>query len=146
MIHWFFIRDQYRQDESSERTFLNRIIRHKLSDIARIKMANKRKSFYLSQSLDAMDEGGESGNKKERILMVENHLVEEISVEDLPEAMARVMANLSFRQKQLCRLLSDGMNQVQAGEKMNIPRTTLQAEIKRIREVFRAEGLEEYLR
>lgn len=78
--------------------------------------------------------------------MVENHLVEEISVEDLPEAMARVMANLSFRQKQLCRLLSDGINQVQAGEKMNIPRTTLQAEIKRIREVFRAEGLEEYLR
>ena len=139
------MKDRYRQDAGSERTFFNRIIRHKLADIARLKMTNKCKSFYLSQSLDAMDVD-ESNGKKERILMVENHLAEEISAEDLPAAMTRAMANLSFRQKQICRLLSEGMSQVEAGGKMNIPRTTLQEEIKRIREVFRDEGLEEYLR
>lgn len=145
LVHWFFTKAKYQKEESTQRTFLNRIIRHKLADIARLKMTNKRKSFYLSQSLDAMDEDGEFDGKKEKILMIENHMVEEISVEDLPSAMARAMAGLSFRQKQLCRLLSEGMSLVKAGERMNIPRTTLQDEIKRIREAFKKEGLEEYL-
>jgi predicted DNA-binding protein (UPF0251 family) len=35
---------------------------------------------------------------------------------------------------------------VKAGEKMGIPRTTLQEEIKRIRMAFQKAGLEEFLR
>lgn len=145
LVHWFFTKAKYQEGESTQRTFLNRVIRHKLADIARLKMTNKRKAFYLSQSLDEMDEDGEHDGKKEKILMIENRTVEEIAVEDLPSAMARAMAGLSFRQKQLCRLLSEGMSVVKAGQAMNIPRTTLNDEIKRIRESFKKEGLEEYL-
>ena len=78
--------------------------------------------------------------------MVEEQTVSKITAADLPDAMLRATSNLSFRQKQICRYLSEGMSQVKVGETMKIPRTTLQEEVKRIREVFCKEGLEEYLR
>jgi RNA polymerase sigma-70 factor (ECF subfamily) len=147
LIHWFFIKDQYRSEAgASERTFLNRITRNKLADLARFEGRNKRRVFSMSESLDAMDSDEKLIGKKERILMVEEQTISKITAADLPDAMARATAGLSFRQKLLCRYLSEGMSLVKAGEKMNIPRTTLQEEIKRIREVFRKEGLEEYLR
>ena len=147
LVHWFFTKDQYRAEEGAEeKTFLNRIICNKLADIARVKGAYKRKVLYMSESLDAMCDDEDLIGKKERALMVEEQVVEKITTADLPDAMARATANLSFRQKQICQYLSEGMSQVKAGEKMNIPRTTLQEEVKRIREVFRKEGLEEYLR
>ena len=146
LIHWFFIKDQYRPEAgASEHTFLNRVTRHKLADIMRIKGANKRKVFYMSESLDAMADDEESISAKEKILMVEEQVVSKLTAADLPDALSRATANLSFRQKQLCRFLMEGMSIAKAGEKMCIPRTTLNEEVKRIREVFLKEGLEEYL-
>ncbi len=147
LIYWFFAKDQYRPEAgASRRTFLNRITRNKLADMARFEGRNKRRVFSISESLDAMDSDEELIGKKERILMVEEQTISKITAADLPDAMARATAGLSFRQKQLCRYLSEGMSLVKAGEKMGIPRTTLQEEVKRIREAFRKEGLEEYLR
>ncbi|MFA5284125.1 MAG: hypothetical protein WC347_00875 [Smithellaceae bacterium] len=111
----------------------------------RIKGANKRKVFYMSESLDAIDEDGESNGAKEKILMVDEQTVQKITAADLPDAMSRATEKLSFRQKQLCRFLMEGMSIKGAGEKMNIPRTTLNEEVKRIRVIFQNEGLEEYL-
>ena len=146
LVHWFFIKDQYRPESGiSKRTFLNRVTRNKLTDIMRLKGTNKRKVFYLSESLDAMEEN-QSVNAKEKALMDQEQVTMKITEEDLPEVLAKVTANLSFRQKQICRYLSEGMNQTQVAKKMNIPRTTLQAEMKRIREVFKRSGLEEFLR
>lgn len=146
LIHWFFMKDQYRPEEgASERTFLNRVTRNKLADLMRIKGANKRKVFYMSESLDAIDENGESSGAKEKILMVDEQVVQKITAADLPAAMTRVTDKLSFRQKQLCRFLMEGVSIKGAGEKMNIPRTTLNEEVKRIRVIFQNEGLEEYL-
>ncbi len=105
-----------------------------------------RKVSYVSESLDAMGEDEESISAKEKILMVEEQTISKITAADLPDAMGRATANLTFRQKQLCRFLMEGTSIAKAGEKMGIPRTTLNEEVKRIREVFRKEGLEEYLR
>ena len=147
LIHWFFIKGQYRPEAgASERTFLNRITRNKIGDLIRRKNANMRKVFLMSDSLDAMGDDEDSISAKEKILMVEEQTVSKITAADLPEAMSRATANLSFRQKQICRYLSEGMSQVKVGEIMSIPRATLQDEIRRIREAFRKEGLEEYLR
>ncbi len=147
MIHWFFIKDQYRPESgASERTFLNRITRNKIADLIRRREANVRKVSYVSESLDAMGEDEESISAKEKILMVEEQTVQKISAADLPDAVARATAGLSFRQKQICRYLSEGMSQVKVGEIMKIPRATLQDEIRRIREAFLKEGLEEYIR
>lgn len=146
LIHWFFAKDQHRTEAGAcERTFLNRIMKNKIADLIRRREANKRKVLYVSESFDAMDDDEELVSAKERILMVEEQTISKITAADLPDAMARATAGLSFRQKQLCRYLSEGMSLVKAGEKMGIPRTTLQEEVKRIREAFRKEGLEEYL-
>ena len=147
LIHWFFIKDQYREEAgASKRTFLNRITRNKLADFIKFEWRNKRRVFTMSESLDAMEGDEELIGKKERILMVEEQTISKITAMDLPEAMARATAGLSFRQKQLCHFLTEGMSIAKAGEKMGIPRTTLNEEVKRIREAFRKEGLEEYLR
>jgi len=141
------MKGQYRDGEGAEeRTFLNRVIQNRLADIARIKGAYKRKTFYMSESLDAMGDDEESIGLKEKALMVEEKIVEKVTVADLPDAIAKATAGLSFRQKQICRYLSEGMSQVKVGEIMKMPRATLQDEVKRIREAFRKEGLEEYLR
>ncbi|MFH1665900.1 MAG: sigma-70 family RNA polymerase sigma factor [Candidatus Omnitrophota bacterium] len=146
LVHWFFIKDQYQPESgASERTFLNRVTRNKIADIVKFGRRNKRKVFYLSESLDAMEDE-QSISAKEKALMNEEQVISKITEEDLPEVMAKATTNLSFRQKQICRYLSEGMNQVQVGKKMNMPRTTLQAEMKRIREAFRKAGLEEFLR
>jgi RNA polymerase sigma-70 factor (ECF subfamily) len=147
LLHWLFTKEQYRPEAgTTKRTFLNRVTRNKLTDLIKFEVRNKRKVSYMSESLDAMGDDEESISAKEKILMVEEQVVSQLTAADLPDAMARAMANLSFRQKQLCQHLSEGMSLVKAGEKMNIPRTTLQEEVKRIREVFCKEGLEEYLR
>jgi RNA polymerase sigma-70 factor (ECF subfamily) len=146
LVHWFFMKDQYRPESgASERTFLNRITRNKIADLIKFKRRNKRKVFYLSESLDAMEET-HSVNAKEKALMDEEQVISKITEESLPEVLAKVTTNLSFRQKQICRYLSEGMNQKQVGEKMNMPKSTLQDEMKRIREVFKRAGLEEFLR
>lgn len=147
LIHWFFTKDQYRPEAgASERTFLNRITRNKLADLIKFERRNKRKVLYMSESLDAMGDDEKSIGARERILKVEEQVISKITTADLPDAMARAMIGLSFRQKQLCRYLSEGMSLVKAGEKMGIPRTTLQEEIKRIRVAFQEAGLEEFLR
>ncbi len=141
------MKSKYRDGEGAEeRTFLNRVIQNRLADIARIKGAYKRKTFYMSESLDAMNDDEELIGLKEKALMVEEKIVEKVTVADLPDAIAKATAGLSFRQKQICRYLSEGMSQVKVGEIMKMPRATLQDEVKRIREAFRKEGLEEYLR
>lgn len=147
MIHWFFMKDQYRAESgASERTFLNRITRNKIVDLIRRRDANKRKVLYVSESIDEMDGDGKSINTKEKILMVEEQIVSEVSAANLPEAMTKATVGFSFRQKQICHHLAEGMSQVKVGEVMKISRGVLRTEIKHIREAFRKAGLEEFLR
>lgn len=65
---------------------------------------------------------------------------------ELSKAVAKVVEGLPKRQKEICNLIGEeGLNIRQVGRRMNIPNTTLQHEIKRIRNIFRDEGLQEYL-
>jgi len=93
-----------------------------------------------------MGDDEKSIGARERILKVEEQVISKITTTDLPEAISKATANLSFRQKQLCRFLMEGMSIAKAGEKMNVPRTTLNVEVRRIRVVFQEAGLEEFLR
>lgn len=146
LIHWFFMKDRYRpESNASERTFLNRVTRNKIADLIRRRETNKRKVLYVSKSIDGMGGDEQSINTKEKLLMVEEQIMSKISAANLPEAMAKATAGLSFRQKQICRYLSEGMTQVKVGEVMKISRGVLRNEIKYIREAFRKVGLEEYL-
>jgi DNA-directed RNA polymerase specialized sigma24 family protein len=99
LIHWFFIKDQYRPEAgASEHTFLNRVTRHKLADLMRIKGANKRKVFYMSESLDAMADDEESISAKEKILMVEEQVVSKLTA-------ARKRMSKTFRCRAGCAII-----------------------------------------
>lgn len=141
------MKDRYRpESNASERTFLNRITRNKIADLIRRRETNKRKVLYISKSIDGMDIDEQSINTKEKLLMVEEQIMSKISAANLPEAIAKATAGLSFRQKQICRYLSEGMTQIKVGEVMKISRGVIRNEIKYIRKAFCKVGLEEYLR
>lgn len=82
----------------------------------------------------------------EKFLKVEGDALDLLMKSELPEVLSKALEKLSFKQKELCRLLGEeGLNVKQASRHLGLPRSTLQEEIKRIRKIFRDEGLEEYL-
>ncbi len=81
------------------------------------------------------------------VLMMFENGFQRIYEKELPEVLLRAMGKLSRRQKELCRLLGEGdWNLQEVVRQMNMPRSTLRDEIKRIKEVFRNEGLEDFLK
>ena len=81
------------------------------------------------------------------VFMVFENGFQRIYEQELPEVLFKAMDKLSRRQKELCRLLGEGDRSLQeVGRQMNVPRATLQDEIKRIKKIFRNEGLEDFLK
>ncbi|HPM42527.1 MAG TPA: sigma-70 family RNA polymerase sigma factor [Candidatus Omnitrophota bacterium] len=146
LTHWLFARDKYKPGYgASVKTFMERIIKRRLINIAKEKERLKRRAFYTSVSLEELLDGGDSGFI-EKFLKADDEGFNLLMKSDLPIALSKAVDKLSFRQKELCRLLGEeGMNINEASKHMNIPRSTLQEEVKRIREVFRKDGLENYL-
>ena len=65
---------------------------------------------------------------------------------DLKIDLSRVVSKLTSRQSEICHLLPEMDFSVQAvSDYLNLARSTLHREIKRIRAVFQAERLQEYL-
>lgn len=124
---------------------MERIIKRRLINIAKEKERLKRKAFYTSLSLEKLLDHGDT-DFIEKFLKTDDEGFDLLMKSDLPIALSKAVNRLSLRQKELCRLLGEeGMNINEASKRMNVPRSTLQEEIKRIRETFRKEGLENYL-
>lgn len=144
LAHWFFNKDQCSTDKASLRTFLNRVIRHKLLDLVRKRKAVIRQAFFESIPLDEIINS--ENFKTETFLMVYDDELEKPSRDEFVQTLSNAMSRLSKRQKILCQLLGEeGLSQSEAAQRMKIPRTTLRDEIERIRGVFREEGLENFL-
>lgn len=141
LIHWLFTKDQYDAGESvSMRTFLNKVVSNKLLDLVRQKYAKKRKGFYRHLSLEELP-----GRKEEKFL-ADKSGIDSLYSQGLPEAVRKTLEKLSIRQRELCSLLGEeGLSVREVSRHLNIPRATLQDEIKRIKDIFRKEGLEDYL-
>ena len=147
LMHWFFVKDKFDPArEVTQKTFMKRVIKNKLLNILEEKFAKKRQVQLKSISLNGLLEEGESGTF-EKFLGVESETRKTMADQDLSQALQKAFYKMSSRQKELCRLLGEeGLNVSEASKRMSIPRSTLQEEIKRIREVFRKEGLQNYLR
>ena len=148
LTHWYFVKDQYREEkEASYRTFLSRVIKYKLHDILRLNSCAKRKPFFNSLCIDDVSNSeGEPMHVSSVLMMFENGF-QKIYEKELPGVLLKAMDKLSRRQKELCRLLGEGDGNLQeVVRQMNVPRSTLKDEIKRIKEVFRNEGLEDFLK
>jgi RNA polymerase sigma factor (sigma-70 family) len=145
LTHWYFQRDQYDvSKQAAIKTFMSRVIENKLMDIIDQKLRQKRKISQMTIPLEslAIDDDDELAE----FLMVEDKNFEEALKSDVSEVINRALAKLSSRQKEMCRLVKDeGMSMKQVSKVLNIPRATLFDETLRIREIFRSEGLNDYL-
>lgn len=136
------MRDTYKEDKgASLKSYMAKVLRHRLQDILDEQLSNKRKSDHLAVFLDEhLNEEGMS--LKESISVNSDALQMDISLRiDLEKALSR----LTPVQRRLCELLRQGYSVKEIAEILNKPRATIYEEMKRIREVFANEGLEEYL-
>jgi len=147
LTHWFFVKDQYGNiQEKTHKPLLKEIIKNKLHDIFVDKEAQKRKMLYKAKSLDEILESSDE-DSLDGIFTVHDDGFQKMPKEELSFAIAKASQGLSLRQRRLCKVLGeDGLNIYQASKVLKIPRTTIYEEISRIREVFRKEGLDDYLR
>lgn len=150
LTHWFFARDEYDSArKASPQTFMARVIRNKLTDLVREGEADKRKTAYLTVSLDAPLCDDENGRTLlDRIIKRPGTGVRsdpELDIQ-LKIDVTAALRKLSPKQKKLCCLVrEDGLAVKEISDYLETPRSTVCDELKRIRTIFMDEGLEDYL-
>ncbi len=151
LSHWHFSKNYHDpKGEASQRTFMVRIIRNKLTDLIRKRESGKRRIALLTVSLNAPTEVDEDFQPSHHIVsecFTSDGLVDPCVQIDLRIDLESAMRRLTPRQVKLCHLLGEeGCSIREAGKHLHISRTTLRDEIKRIRKIFRTESLEEYMK
>jgi DNA-directed RNA polymerase specialized sigma24 family protein len=144
LLHWWSQRQRYKETKgASKETFMRRVVKAKLIDIERTMKAGKRGGGQHPLSLDA-PLSHEAGQEKT--------LGDTLPAGDTGgEVMSSVMREhlllrLAPGQRRLALGLEAGMSMSEISKRLDVPRTTLYDERRRIEKVFRDEGLEEFLR
>ncbi len=151
LTHWFFAKGDYDPTrEASQRTFMGRVIRNKLTDLVRERKSDKRKIADFTDSLDKP-----LGDDEDSLALIDKIDGQTISYNapdpffeiQLKIDLSKVLQKLTPKQKELCRLLGEeGLTVKEASEYLKTPRSTIYDELKRIRPIFMKEGLEDYLK
>ncbi|HUU29589.1 MAG TPA: sigma-70 family RNA polymerase sigma factor [archaeon] len=151
LTKWFFTKDDYNPSrETTQKTFMGRIIRNKLTDLVREREADKRKINYLTVSLD--EPVGNDENAPTLIDKIDECVIADAPTDPFLEIqlkidLPKVLKKLAPHQKKLCRLLGEkGFTVKEASEYLKTPRSTIYGELKRIRTIFMKEGLEDYIK
>lgn len=123
---------------------MRRVTENKLKHILEAKGRNKRKALYSSLPMDVFlvdDEDDVAGS-----FVSVDQTLEALLHQELIDTLSKAIQKLSYRQREVCYFIQfDGLNMNQISKRLNIPRSTLFDEVLRIREVFRKEGLRDYL-
>lgn len=143
LTHWFFKRDQFDVTKPATcKTYMTKVISNKLKDILDLQGRQKRRALNKSVPLEDFFFDGE----EDSCLAVEDKNFESVLKSDTEAILLSAVEKLSRKQKEVCRLLKDeGLSLNQIGNRLSIPYATLYAEVVRIREVFKKEGLKDYL-
>jgi len=151
LIHWFFAKDDYDSTrEASQKTFMGRIIRNKLTDLVRERESDKRKIAHLTVSLD--EPLGDDEDSPALIDKIDEQTISDTAPNPFLEIqlkidLSKALQKLTPTQKELCFLLGEkGLTVKEASEYLKTPRSTIYDELKRIRTIFMKEGLEDYLK
>jgi len=142
--HWWSQRGRYDARHGASRmTFLRRVIRRRLQDLARGWRAEKRGSGQQPLSLD--DPASRDDPTGPTIGEAQRHrgdLGLDVSA-DID--FRRLYAKLSDRQKRIVDGVTAGMKKTDVSTQVQVSRDTLHRELRRIREIFRDEGLADCL-
>ena len=154
LSHWYFKKEKFDPLRKVKReTFMSTVIENFLEDINKYNERLRRREDSLSVPFSSTDGVDFDDDFEQELDMndssdvpVEDKNFREVINTDLKRLLAKAKNRLSKRQLELCRLFQqEGLSMRSVSKKMNLPRATLFDEILRIREVFRQEGLKDYL-
>ncbi len=143
LTHWYFNKNKYDPEKhASQKTFMHKVVKTKLTQIIRRYSTDKRKVSYLSMPLKI-------GEDEEELTFPDEHIARNrgdpaayiLKSEQVKEALAK----LTKRQRKLCKLIAEGISIKEASRRLKITRRTAHRELKRIRKVFIREGVREAL-
>ena len=152
LMHWIDVRRKFRADPNGPPIgYMATVIRNKLTDLFRERVAAKRAGDYDAVSLDAptgdSDDAPTFADLLDAARGRDAAADQSLDPEDARIDVARALRNLTPRQRRLCELLGEERLSIkEAAEKLRIPRGTLYEEINRIRKIFADQGLGDYLR
>lgn len=143
LAHWYGRRETYKEGKgASQRTYMSKVLKHHLMDIIRKELAEKRKTDYLSVSLD------QPVNPDAPEITLFDKIAGEL-LDDRDNTLAidlqRALEKLTPLQRELCLLLSQSISKSDIAAHLCRSRDTIYEEIKRIKEIFKNDGLQEYL-
>jgi RNA polymerase sigma factor (sigma-70 family) len=145
LIQWLFAKDKYDSTkEASINTFMAKVVRNRLQNIVKEYNCDKRKYLHDSISLDSpLNEDEDSSSLHDLVPDSKDYQFQA----NLKLTISQVILDLTPKQKALCDLLAEGCsNMNELSESLEIERTTVYREIKRIREVFESKGLKTFLK
>ena len=153
LIHWYLNKDKYNSNrDASERTFMAKVVKNKITDILREAIADKRTLNYQTISLDQPLRDDENCStlsdvvSEDDILSSSNTINPFLKIQ-LKVDLSRAIPKLNSRQKKICNLiLSEDLKVSELSQCLSTPRSTIYDEIKRIRKIFEKERLEDYLK
>ncbi|MBK7079403.1 MAG: sigma-70 family RNA polymerase sigma factor [Betaproteobacteria bacterium] len=151
LLHWYHARASHDpMGKASIRTYMARVVRNKLIDLIRERESDKEKVNILAVPTEITHEGepgsttDDAGGDPPEPEEAREHRDAEQS---LHLDLARALARLTPRQRELCQLLLEqDLSMVKASQRLRVPRSTLYEELKHIRTIFKALGLDAYLR
>lgn len=148
LSHWHFSKDDYNPAAGANiRTFMSRVVAHKLQRLIEKQTAGKRKAGINNVSLDEpiSDEEG-SPTYLDQLSEDESRISDLHITAQLKIDISRTTQKLTPQQRELCRLLGEeGLSISEASEVLKTPRSTLYEDIKRIKVIFQQSNLQEYL-
>jgi len=148
LTHWHFSKDDYNPSAgANERTFMSRVVEHKLQKIIRDLNRDRRSILNKTLSLDApISNEEDSPTYLDQLSEDEGHVSNLHISAELKIDISKTIQKLTPQQRELCRLLGEeGLNISEASELLKTPRGTLYEDIKRIKAIFQQENLHEYL-
>jgi RNA polymerase sigma-70 factor (ECF subfamily) len=138
--HWLCQRARYAALRGAAlSTFMRRVLEHHLLDLDERRFAQKRGGGQSPDSLDAEGEGGISLYD----ITASNQDTAQAATFNL--GLARALSKLTPEQRVLTEALNSGQTMVEAARAADRARSSLYRDLERIRDVFREEGLDEFL-
>lgn len=139
LLHWWKAR---KRPARNRRAFLKTVVRNKLRDLWRARQADRRRILDQAQSLDRPIEEG-SGLTLADVLPAEPPGPTPDA--ELQSELEEVLPTLSARQRRICEMIASGHSIRAISKALGLHHSTTYGEIKRIRKIFTAAELQDYL-
>jgi RNA polymerase sigma-70 factor (ECF subfamily) len=120
---------------------MGKILKRKLLDILDAQMSEKRRLNQLSDPLETPSD--DESSEQEPMPIFQSPDTEKSRI-FLRLAVEKVLAELHPDQVKLCNLAMEGLNVTEISRETNKPRSTIYDELKRIKEIFNKEDLQNF--